>query len=45
MKLSGPQSVRDLWQQKDAGSFAHTYEASVPSHGTVLVKVGKPRVP
>lgn len=38
-KLSGPQTVRDLWRQKDLGEFADTFEASVPSHGVVFVKV------
>ena len=33
--------VRDLWQHKDLGEQADGYEATVPPHGTVLVKVGK----
>jgi alpha-galactosidase len=40
--LSGPQPVRDLWQRKDIGTFRNGYTVSVPSHGTVLIKVGKP---
>lgn len=40
--LSGPQPVRDLWQRKDLGTFQHGYVVSVPAHGTVLIKVGKP---
>ena len=43
LKLDGPQPVRDLWQQKDLGSFADGYEAAVPPHGAVLVKVGQPK--
>jgi alpha-galactosidase len=41
LKLEGPQPVRDLWQHKDMGEQADGYEASVPSHGVVLIKVGK----
>ena len=43
LKLSGPQPVRDLWRQKDLGRFADGYEATVPSHGAVLLKVGQPK--
>ena len=32
--------VRDLWRQKDLGSFAGKFEAAVASHGVVLVRVG-----
>jgi alpha-galactosidase len=37
--ISGKQSVRDLWRQKDAGSFSDKFETSVPKHGVVLVKI------
>ena len=40
--LSGSQPVRDLWQRKDLGTFKNGYTVSVPAHGTVLIKVGKP---
>lgn len=39
---SGPQAVRDLWRQKDLGIFPDGFEAAVPAHGVVLVKV-KPK--
>ena len=39
VKRSGPQSVRDLWRQKDLGGFADGYEAVVPAHGAVLLRV------
>ncbi len=42
LKLEGSQPVRDLWQQKDVGDFSEAYEATVPWHGAVLVKIGKP---
>ncbi|MEO5714873.1 MAG: putative Ig domain-containing protein [Luteolibacter sp.] len=37
--------VRDLWRQKDQGTFTGTFEAKVASHGVVLVKltVAKPK--
>ena len=38
----GPQSVRDLWLHKNAGSFSSSYAVEVPAHGAVLLKVGKP---
>ena len=37
--LAGKQIVRDLWRQKDVGSFADAYTATVPRHGVVLVRV------
>jgi alpha-galactosidase len=41
LKREGSQPVRDLWQHKDMGEQADGYEASVPPHGVVLIKVGK----
>ena len=38
---SGSYKVRDLWLKKDLGSFTDFYEAEVPSHGAMLVKVVK----
>ncbi len=37
--LSGRQRVRDLWWQKDLGAFEEKFEAEVPAHGVVLVKL------
>ncbi len=31
--------VRDLWAQRDEGTFGRRYEATVPSHGAVMLKV------
>jgi alpha-galactosidase len=39
LKLAGRQTVRDLWRQRDLGTFEVRFEASVPPHGVVLVKV------
>jgi alpha-galactosidase len=41
--VSGAQRVRDLWQQKDLGTFRDSFTARVPRHGAMLVKVGVPR--
>ena len=36
--LSGRQSLRDLWRQKDLGVFGESFSATVPSHGVILVR-------
>ncbi len=33
--------VRDVWRQQDTGVFGNVYEAVVPPHGAVLIKVQK----
>lgn len=40
--LTGRQPVRDLWRQKNLGAASGSFAASVPAHGAVLVKIGKP---
>jgi alpha-galactosidase len=37
--LSGQQTVRDLWQQKDLGRFKDQFQAKVDRHNVVLVKI------
>jgi alpha-galactosidase len=37
--LSGEQIVRDLWRQKHLGAFSNTFNAAVPRHGVVLVRI------
>jgi alpha-galactosidase len=37
--LTGQRIVRDLWAQKNLGTFANEFSATVPAHGTVLVAV------
>ena len=37
--LSGSRVVRDLWQQKDLGSFDRAFTAKVPAHGAVMFKI------
>jgi alpha-galactosidase len=31
--------VRDLWAQRDLGTFAHNFTAKVPKHGVVMIKL------
>ena len=37
--VHGPQVVRDLWEQRDVGVFERGYEALVPAHGAVLIRI------
>jgi alpha-galactosidase len=37
--VTGKQVVRDLWRQKDVGSFDEKYETTVAPHGVFLAKV------
>jgi alpha-galactosidase len=43
--ITGPQRVRDLWRQKDLGTFTDQFSAPVPSHGVVLLRVIPPGTP
>ena len=44
LELSGDQSMRDLWRQKDLGKFNGEFHALVAPHGAVLVRTtpGRP---
>jgi len=37
--LKGRQRVRDLWRQKDLGTFEGWFETRVPRHGAVLIRL------
>ncbi len=39
LNLSGKQTVRDLWRQKDLGSVQGQVGAEIPRHGVFLVKL------
>jgi alpha-galactosidase len=42
LKISGPQTVRDLWRQKDLGTFDQKFESEpIPPHGVALIRVIK----
>lgn len=39
--LSGERKVRDLWALQDRGKFADKFEAQVPAHGVIMIKITK----
>ena len=41
--VSGKQAVRDLWRQKNLGVFENQFQAAVPRHGVVLVRLSSSR--
>ena len=40
--VTGKQVVRDLWRQKNIGTFEDQFRATVPRHGVVLVRLLTP---
>lgn len=40
--LTGAQPVRNLWKRADLGTFNDSFSATVPRHGVVFIKIGKP---
>jgi alpha-galactosidase len=41
--IAGRQPVRDLWRRLDLGRFSEKFTATVPRHGVVFLKIGKPK--
>lgn len=41
--MGGAQPVRDLWRRTDLGLFSEKFAATVPRHGAVFLRVGRPR--
>ena len=37
--LEGPQMFRDVWRQKNIGTYENSFSAIVPPHGVILLKV------
>jgi len=37
--IEGPRRVRDLWRQKNLGTYKNRYETKVPRHGVVLIRL------
>jgi alpha-galactosidase len=37
--ITGKQKLRDLWRQKDIGSYSGNYSVNVPGRGVVMVKI------
>jgi alpha-galactosidase len=42
---SGPQDVRDLWRQRELGTFETSFTAEVGRHGVTLIRVRNPGAP
>ncbi|MEI8290425.1 MAG: putative Ig domain-containing protein [Verrucomicrobiota bacterium] len=39
LQLSDPQTVRDLWRQKNLGVLTNEFSAIIPAHGVELIRV------
>lgn len=39
LELQGTQIARDVWRQRDLGSFPGAFSAQVPPHGVILVRL------
>lgn len=39
LHLSGKHKIRNLWRQKDEGSFADAFECKVPPHGAEMIRI------
>jgi alpha-galactosidase len=39
LRVSGKKTVRDLWRQKDLGTFTNEFIAEVPKHGVALFRL------
>lgn len=39
LSVTGRQRVRDIWRQRDLGTFKDGYSAVVPSHGVIMIRV------
>jgi alpha-galactosidase len=37
--IEGPHRVRDLWRQKNLGTYKNRFEAKVPRHGVAFVRI------
>lgn len=41
LNIKGKYIVRDLWRQKDLGTFDDSFKAEVPQHGVVMISLRK----
>jgi alpha-galactosidase len=39
LDVQGSQRIRDLWRQKDLGTFQDQFQAEVPAHGVVMLRM------
>ncbi len=37
--IEGPRRIRDLWRQKNLGTYKNRFEAKVPRHGVSLIRM------
>jgi len=37
--IEGPRRIRDLWRQKNLGTYKNRFEAKVPRHGVILIRI------
>lgn len=37
--VKGTQTVRDVWRERDLGSFSQGFAAEAPAHGVILVRL------
>jgi alpha-galactosidase len=42
LQISGPRVVRDLWRQKDLGSFDGKFTGEVAPHGVLFLRLRAP---
>lgn len=42
--IAGEYAVRDLWRQKNIGAYENRFQARVPGHGVILVKLDRPGI-
>jgi alpha-galactosidase len=42
LNIIGSRIVRDVWTQKNEGSFEYKFTATVPAHGVKLIRIYKP---
>lgn len=43
--IAGKQPVRDLWHHEDLGVHDDAFQAVIPPHGAVFIKIGTPKPP
>jgi alpha-galactosidase len=39
--IKGKYIVRDLWRQKDLGTFEGEFKSAVPQHGVIMIQLRK----
>jgi alpha-galactosidase len=39
LRIKGPHRVRDLWRQKNLGTYKNQFKAKVPRHGVVFIRL------